>query len=151
MADRPISNVRTKPDAALETTRRPAVFDAFTGQAKVREHLETVVQAAKQRGKAIDHVLLSGPTIEKAGDLAGLLTNLDEGDGLFIDEILRLKKTIEPFQQWAHNSNMRAPIGGDCTSPAERQHKITEIFGRVVPVMATAPDEPALAPGPVST
>jgi len=123
MAERPISDVLTQPDAALEMTLRPAVFDDFTGQAKVRERLEIAVQAAKQRGEAIDHVLLSGPpglgkttlaniiakamgsslkstsgpTIEKAGDLAGLLTNLDEGDVLFIDEIHRLQKTIEEY------------------------------------------------------
>jgi holliday junction DNA helicase RuvB len=123
MAERPISDVLTKPDAALEMTLRPAVFDDFTGQAKVRERLEIAVQAARQRGEAIDHVLLSGPpglgkttlaniiakamgsslkstsgpTIEKAGDLAGLLTNLDEGDVLFIDEIHRLQKTIEEY------------------------------------------------------
>src|SRR6202166_194282 len=101
MADRMISEVLAKPDVALEIT----------------------VAAAKQRSEAIDHVLLSGPpglgkttlaniiakamganlkstsgpTIEKAGDLAGLLTNLEEGDVLFIDEIHRLQKTIEEY------------------------------------------------------
>ena len=104
-------------------TLRPSLFSDFTGQAKVKERLEITVQAAKQRGEAIDHVLLSGPpglgkttianiiakamganlkstsgpTIEKAGDLAGLLTNLEEGDVLFIDEIHRLQKTIEEY------------------------------------------------------
>jgi Holliday junction DNA helicase RuvB len=123
MADRMISDVLTEPDSALEVTLRPAVFDDFTGQAKVRERLEIAVQAARQRNEAIDHVLLSGPpglgkttianiiakamganmkatsgpTIEKAGDLAGLLTNLDEGDVLFIDEIHRMQKTIEEY------------------------------------------------------
>jgi Holliday junction DNA helicase RuvB len=123
MADRMISDVLTKPDAALEMTLRPSLFSDFTGQAKVKERLEIAVQAAKQRSEAIDHILLSGPpglgkttlaniiakamganfkctsgpTIEKAGDLAGLLTNLEEGDVLFIDEIHRLQKTIEEY------------------------------------------------------
>jgi len=123
MPERMVSDVLTKPDAALEMTLRPSLFSDFTGQAKVKERLEICVQAAKQRGEAIDHVLLSGPpglgkttianiiakamgsnlkstsgpTIEKAGDLAGLLTNLEEGDVLFIDEIHRLQKTIEEY------------------------------------------------------
>jgi holliday junction DNA helicase RuvB len=123
MAEREISDVLTKPDVALEMTLRPSLFSEFTGQAKVKERLEISVAAAKQRGEAIDHILLSGPpglgkttlaniiakamgasvkstsgpTIEKAGDLAGLLTNLEEGDVLFIDEIHRLQKTIEEY------------------------------------------------------
>ena len=118
-----VSEVLTKPDAALEMTLRPSLFSEFTGQAKVKERLEITVAAAKQRNEAIDHILLngppglgkttlaniiakamganlkstSGPTIEKAGDLAGLLTNLEEGDVLFIDEIHRLQKTIEEY------------------------------------------------------
>src|SRR5580700_6384173 len=123
MADRMISDVLAKPDAALEMTLRPSLFSDFTGQPRVKERLEITVAAAKQRGEPIDHVLLSGPpglgkttlayilaktmgaslkctsgpTIEKAGDLAGLLTNLEEGDVLFIDEIHRLQKTIEEY------------------------------------------------------
>jgi len=123
MAERVVSNVLTKPDVALEMTLRPVLFAEFTGQAKVKERLEIAVQAAKQRGEPLDHILLSGPpglgkttlahiiaramgtnmkstsgpTIEKAGDLAGLLTNLEEGDLLFIDEIHRLQKTMEEY------------------------------------------------------
>ena len=123
MADQTISQELAKPDMALELTLRPSLFSEFTGQAKVKERLEITVAAAKQRGEAIDHVLFSGPpglgkttlahilakamgaslkstsgpTIEKAGDLAGLLTNLEEGDVLFIDEIHRLQKTIEEY------------------------------------------------------
>jgi Holliday junction DNA helicase RuvB len=123
MAERALSEVLTKPDAALEMTLRPSLFSDFTGQAKVKERLEITVAAARQRGEPIDHTLLSGPpglgkttlayiiaksmganikctsgpTIEKAADLAGLLTNLEAGDVLFIDEIHRLQKTIEEY------------------------------------------------------
>ncbi len=123
MSERMISEVLIKPDAALEMTLRPSLFSEFTGQTKVKERLEITVQAARQRGEAIDHILLSGPpglgkttlaniiakamganlrnasgpTIEKAGDLAGLLTNLEAGNVLFIDEIHRLQKTIEEY------------------------------------------------------
>src|SRR5437868_729592 len=123
MSQPKISEVLAKPDVALEMTLRPSLFSDFTGQAKVKERLEITVAAAKKRREAIDHLLLSGPpglgkttlahilaksmdaqikctsgpTIEKAADLAGLLTNLDEGDVLFIDEIHRLQKTIEEY------------------------------------------------------
>jgi Holliday junction DNA helicase RuvB len=112
-----------KPDAALEMTLRPSLFSDFTGQPKVKERLEIAVAAAQKRKEPLDHILLSGPpglgkttianilakamgssmkttsgpTIEKASDLAGLLTNLEEGDVLFIDEIHRLQKTIEEY------------------------------------------------------
>jgi Holliday junction DNA helicase RuvB len=123
MAERMISDVLTKPDSALEMTLRPSLFSDFTGQLKVKERLEIAVEAARKRGESLDHILLSGPpglgkttmaniiaksmqanlkstsgpTIEKAGDLAGLLTNLQAGDVLFIDEIHRLQKTIEEY------------------------------------------------------
>src|SRR5437763_3139053 len=123
MAEAKISEVLAKADVALEMTLRPSLFSEFTGQAKVKERLEITVAAAKKRGEPIDHVLLSGPpglgkttlanilakamganlkntsgpTIEKAGDLAGLLTNLEAGDVLFIDELHRLQKTIQEY------------------------------------------------------
>ena len=123
MPERLASDVLTQPDVALEMTLRPSLFSDFTGQGKVKERLEIAVQAARQRQEPLDHILLSGPpglgkttlahiiakamdanlkstsgpTIEKAGDLAGLLTNLEEGDVLFIDEIHRLQKTIEEY------------------------------------------------------
>ena len=110
-----------EPDAAFEISLRPPAFSEFTGQVKVRERLELMVEAAKKRGDVLEHILLSGPSglgkttlayiianamsvnikntsgpvIERAGELAGLLTSLEKGDVLFIDEIHRLQPTIE--------------------------------------------------------
>jgi Holliday junction DNA helicase RuvB len=123
MSDRRVADVLNQPDAQLEVTLRPSLFADFTGQANVKERLEIAVEAARRRKEPLDHLLLSGPpglgkttianiiaramganlratsgpTIEKAGDLAGLLTNLEPGDVLFIDEIHRLQKTIEEY------------------------------------------------------
>ena len=120
--DRPLDTLK-QADPALEAALRPGAFADFTGQPKVKERLEIAVEAALKRGEALDHILLSGPpglgkttianilaramganlrstsgpTIEKAGDLAGLLTNLEAGDVLFIDEIHRLQKTVEEY------------------------------------------------------
>jgi Holliday junction DNA helicase RuvB len=110
-------------DKDLERVLRPRTFEDFTGQEKIIENLKIFVAAARQRGEALDHVLLhgppglgkttlaniianelkagfkttSGPVLEKPGDLAGLLTNLEEGDVLFIDEIHRLSPVVEEF------------------------------------------------------
>jgi Holliday junction DNA helicase RuvB len=123
VSERLITDVLNNPDVQLEVTLRPSLFADFTGQANVKERLEIGVEAARRRNEPLDHVLLSGPpglgkttlaaiiaramgvnlrstsgpTIEKAGDLAGLLTNLEPGDVLFIDEIHRLQKTIEEY------------------------------------------------------
>ncbi len=105
----------------LEKTLRPKMLDEYIGQEKVKQNMKIYIEAAKKRGEPLDHVLLygppglgkttlaniisnemnsnikitSGPAIEKAGDLAALLTNLSEFDVLFIDEIHRLNKSVE--------------------------------------------------------
>ncbi len=121
MADRFVT--QTIHDKTLDLSLRPGLFAEFTGQPKVKERLELAVEAARLRGESLDHILLSGPpglgkttlahilaramganivvssgpVIEKAGDLAGLLTKLEAGDVLFIDEIHRLQKTVEEY------------------------------------------------------
>lgn len=110
-------------DRDIERFLRPRTFDDFAGQRKVLDNLLIFVQAARMRNEPLDHVLLhgppglgkttlayiianemnagikmsSGPVLEKAGDLAGLLTSLDEGDVLFIDEIHRLSPVVEEY------------------------------------------------------
>jgi Holliday junction DNA helicase RuvB len=116
-----VSAVVDPADAELETTLRPRRLPEFIGQARVREQLELVLEGARRRGAAPDHVLLSGPpglgktslamiiaaelgsairvtsgpALERAGDLAAMLSNLVEGDVLFIDEIHRVARPAE--------------------------------------------------------
>lgn len=121
MEDRDIIPVKLKEDEGFEASLRPKTIDDFVGQDGLKENLKVFVQAAKARNEALDHVLFygppglgktsmayiianelgsqikttSGPVVEKAGDLAALLTNLEERDVFFIDEIHRLPSVIE--------------------------------------------------------
>ena len=119
--NRIVSTEFNQADGDMENSLRPKQMSYYIGQDKVKENLSVYIQAAKGRGEALDHVLLygppglgkttlagiianemgvniritSGPAIEKQGDLAALLTNLQEGDVLFIDEIHRLNRSVE--------------------------------------------------------
>ena len=119
--DRIIAPAATREDEALEASIRPKRLDEYLGQQPVREQMQIYIEAAKGRGEALDHVLIfgppglgkttlshvianelgvnlrvtSGPVLEKAGDLAALLTNLEPNDVLFIDEIHRLSPVVE--------------------------------------------------------
>ena len=123
MSERFITETLNKQDTDFDISLRPARFTDFVGQHKVRERLELFVEAAKGRGDVLDHVLLSGPpglgkttlanilaeamganlkatsgpVIDKPGDLAGLLTSMERGDVLFIDEIHRMQKAVEEY------------------------------------------------------
>lgn len=119
--ERFITSTKNLTDAEIENSLRPTTFDDYIGQTKVKEALSVYIKAAKSRKESLDHVLLygppglgkttlshiianelgsqfkvtSGPAIEHAADLAAILTNLNQNDVLFIDEIHRLNKTVE--------------------------------------------------------
>ncbi len=110
-------------DESLDLTLRPKTWDGYVGQEKVKKNIKIIIEAAKQRREPIEHLLfyggsglgkttishiianelganirvIAGPTIEKVGDLAAILTNLNQGDVLFIDEAHRINKLIEEF------------------------------------------------------
>jgi Holliday junction DNA helicase RuvB len=118
-----VSSTLAAPVSAAEAALRPLSFSDFAGQPKTIERLQVMVGAARKRGEALNHILFSGPpglgkttlafilgqelgrnvrvtsgpVIERPGDLAGLLTNLSEGDLLFIDEIHRIPKSVEEY------------------------------------------------------
>ena len=120
-ADRVVTPLDTTEDGAIDVSLRPKTLNEYIGQPAMREKLEIFLEAARRRGEALDHVLIfgppglgkttlahviahemgvnlrqtSGPVLERAGDLAALLTNLQPGDILFIDEIHRLSPVVE--------------------------------------------------------
>ena len=121
MAGRMIQTDITREDEKIEGSLRPQTLDDYIGQSKIKENLRVYIEAARQRGDALDHVLFygppglgkttlagiianemgthlkvtSGPAIEKPGEMAAILNNLEEGDLLFVDEIHRLNRQVE--------------------------------------------------------
>ncbi|MBI5356192.1 Holliday junction branch migration DNA helicase RuvB [Candidatus Collierbacteria bacterium] len=121
MKDQKTESREQKAEEIFDSSLRPSKFDEFTGQSRVIENLKVTIEAAKNRKEPLDHLLLygppglgkttlahiiaaemgvniritSGPAIERSGDLASILTNLQEGDILFIDEVHRLHKVVE--------------------------------------------------------
>jgi len=130
--ERMLTSTKSLTDSEVENTLRPRTFSEYVGQDKIKTNLEVFILAAREREEALDHVLLygppglgkttlahiiaaelnsqirstSGPAIEKSGDLAAILTNLNDGDILFIDEVHRLNKVIEEILYPAMEDNV---------------------------------------------
>ena len=145
---RVIAPTASREDEALEASIRPRKLDEYLGQKPVREQLAIYIEAAKRRGEALDHVLIfgppglgkttlshvianelgvnlrstSGPVIERAGDLAALLTNLQPRDVLFVDEIHRLSPVVEEILYPAMEDNQIDIMIGE--GPAARSIKL---------------------------
>ena len=157
MAGRMIQTDITREDEKIEGSLRPQTLDDYIGQSKIKENLRVYIEAARQRGDALDHVLFygppglgkttlagiianemgthlkvtSGPAIEKPGEMAAILNNLEEGDLLFVDEIHRLNRQVEPgyggllyrYHDWKRLSGPVGAIGTAEVYPGWCNHK----------------------------
>src|SRR5439155_15621839 len=169
-ADRgaPLSPVATPEEAQFERQLRPRSFEEYVGQDQAVASLRVSVEAARQRGECVDHVLLygppglgkttlagilanemstnlvttSGPAVERGGDLMGILTNLNDGDVLFIDEIHRLARVVEELLYPAMEDfavNLVMDKGIHARSIKHRLNRFTLVGATTRPGMLSAP------------